>query len=285
MKLLKKLFKVTAFMMVLMVLSPTMLPLQQTAVAEAATVKLNKKTLTLVVGKSETLKITGTKAKVTWSTSDKKVATVSTSGKVTGKKEGKAIITATVNKKKYNCTVTVKKPEVSFTTQEEVLGKIKVKYPENWTNMVLTEDGSNVMSMLYPSSANGMSGTSNIAIVITETGSAQPDFADVKETMEGIYTDDVIEETLATQLNLVDGITVDDINSGEFKAALGTAYVLDYTVSYELEALTGTMHQTIYALFIDNYMFMLTTTDIGDGKELGLKEIAEYIINNIEVVK
>lgn len=76
----------------------------------AASIKLNKSKVQLNVGASTTLKITGTSKKVTWKSSNKSIATVSSSGKVTGKKAGKATITATVNKKKYKCTVTVVNP-------------------------------------------------------------------------------------------------------------------------------------------------------------------------------
>ena len=71
--------------------------------------KLSQTNLTLGKGKSETLSLEGTKQKVKWSTSNKSIATVSSKGKVTGKKLGKAKITATVGNKKYTCTVTVKK--------------------------------------------------------------------------------------------------------------------------------------------------------------------------------
>ena len=46
--------------------------------------------------------------KVKWSSSQKKVATVSSKGKVIAKKKGKAVITATVKGKKYKCKLTVK---------------------------------------------------------------------------------------------------------------------------------------------------------------------------------
>lgn len=72
-------------------------------------INLNKKSLNLEVGKSETLKVSGTKKKVTWSSSDSKVASVSKKGKVTGKKEGTAKIYAKVSGKKLTCKVTVKK--------------------------------------------------------------------------------------------------------------------------------------------------------------------------------
>lgn len=70
---------------------------------------LSKASLTLEVGKTKTLKVTGTKSKVTWSSSDKSVATVTSNGKVKAKKAGKATIIAKAGKKKYECQVTVKK--------------------------------------------------------------------------------------------------------------------------------------------------------------------------------
>lgn len=64
---------------------------------------------TLTKGKAFTLKVKNAgKAKVKWTSSNKKVATVSKVGKVTAKKAGKATITAKVGKKKLTCKVTVK---------------------------------------------------------------------------------------------------------------------------------------------------------------------------------
>ena len=76
---------------------------------EAASVKLNAKSKTLYKGKTTTLKVKGTKKKVKWSSSNKKIATVSSKGKVTAKKVGKCTITAKVNGKKYKCKIIVKK--------------------------------------------------------------------------------------------------------------------------------------------------------------------------------
>ena len=76
--------------------------------AEAATIKLNKKSLTLTAGSSYTLRVKGTKAKVKWSSKKKSVATVSSKGKVKAKKAGKTTITAKVKGKKYTCKITVK---------------------------------------------------------------------------------------------------------------------------------------------------------------------------------
>ena len=77
--------------------------------------KLNKKNISLNVGKTQTLKMTGTKQKITWSSSNKKVAKVSNKGVVKGLKKGSATITAKVGGKKYNCKVTVKVGNVAVT--------------------------------------------------------------------------------------------------------------------------------------------------------------------------
>lgn len=79
----------------------------------ASKVKINKTKETVYVGSSTTLKITGTNQKITWSSSDKKVATVSKKGKVTAKKAGTATIIAKVAGEKYKCKITVKKPSIN----------------------------------------------------------------------------------------------------------------------------------------------------------------------------
>ena len=75
--------------------------------------KLNKKSLSLNVGKTYTLKASGTKGKIKWSSDKKSIATVSSKGVVTGKKKGSAVITAKYGKKKLTCKVTVKQPVTS----------------------------------------------------------------------------------------------------------------------------------------------------------------------------
>ena len=72
--------------------------------------RLNKTKVTVNVygKKSYQLKVKGTSKKVTWKSSNKKVAIVSKKGKVTGKKKGTAVITAKVSGRTYKCKVTVK---------------------------------------------------------------------------------------------------------------------------------------------------------------------------------
>ncbi len=77
--------------------------------SEAASLRLNRKKLTLRPGKSFTLKIRGRSSKkVKWKSSDKKTATVNRRGKITARKTGTVKVTATVTNKKLVCRVTVK---------------------------------------------------------------------------------------------------------------------------------------------------------------------------------
>lgn len=76
----------------------------------AASVKLNKKKLSLMKGKTSILVLMNRSDEVTWTSSKKSVATVDQNGVVKAKKKGTATITAKSDGKKYTCKVTVKQP-------------------------------------------------------------------------------------------------------------------------------------------------------------------------------
>lgn len=84
----------------------------QTSQKATRKIKLNRRKLTLKKGKSFRLKVTLTPAdsqdKITYKTSNKKIATVSKTGKIKAKKKGKVKITVISGKKKAVCTVKVK---------------------------------------------------------------------------------------------------------------------------------------------------------------------------------
>lgn len=89
------------------------------SMAKKAKLKLNKKKVTLQVGKSVKLKVKGTKKKAKWKSSNKKIATVSSKGKVKAKKKGNARITAKIGKKKLVCKVTVKAAKKSAASDSD----------------------------------------------------------------------------------------------------------------------------------------------------------------------
>lgn len=101
-------------------------------------VKVNKSSLSLTAGKSYTLKASDPvkssyRSQVTWSSSNKKIATVSSSGKVTAKSAGKVTITARIsNGQRSSCTVTVK-PKTNKIRKLKKSGKSSVKI--YWTKV------------------------------------------------------------------------------------------------------------------------------------------------------
>ena len=98
-------------------------------------VKLNVKKVTRTVGKTKQLKATvrpagATNKKVTWKSSNKKVARVNAKGKVTAKSPGKATITVTTKDGKYKAkaVIQVKPKNVSRFTLAGNSRSVVVKY-------------------------------------------------------------------------------------------------------------------------------------------------------------
>ena len=113
MKLKNKLLAALCLALIACLAAPAVLPGNLGAVVSAqaaSAVKLSKTKATLYNGQKLTLKVTGTKKTVKWSSSNAKVAKVSKKGVVTAKAVGTATITATVGKKALTCKLTVKAP-------------------------------------------------------------------------------------------------------------------------------------------------------------------------------
>ena len=122
-------------------------------------VKLNRTSATVTKGSTLYLKATvtptnATNKKVKWTSSDKSVATVYSSGRVSAKKEGKTTIKATVGNKSAYCRVTVKNPVavtnvrlnktiMSITAGKTTTLKATV-YPSNATNKKIKWSSNNV---------------------------------------------------------------------------------------------------------------------------------------------
>ena len=125
------------------------------------TAALDKKTATVYAGKTVTLKATSNDkdAKATFTSSNTKVATVSSTGVVKGVKAGTATITASYGNAKATCKVTVKAPSVKFAKKTVVVYKGKT------ATVKATLAG--VSSVKYTSSNN------KVATVNSKTGAVK----------------------------------------------------------------------------------------------------------------
>ncbi|WFR56643.1 Ig-like domain-containing protein [Anaerocolumna sp. AGMB13025] len=283
---LKKFCRIFALMMVLTLVSPSIVPVSSIAVAQAAAINLSKKEITLEVGKSQTLKITGTKQKVTWSSGKKTVATVSSTGKVTAKGVGTTVITAAVNKKKYTCKVTVTaakvvNPKVTnapFAAQEEKYNKVTYIIPKDWTNDSAYQQGSTTIFTIHPVVDKKITTYSNMSLNITETGVPKADYNLIKEVLSEKVTEDYMKQQLAQ--SSPDAV-MSDFKQSDYVSTLGTAFKTDYTVTYN----GNTIKQSIYDLSIDDYLFEVIVTDTGDGVTPDVTTAGEYLLNTISVGK
>jgi uncharacterized protein YkwD len=98
-------------------------------VQAAAQPRINKVKKTLLVGNTFQLKVSGTSQKITWKSSNTKVATVSKNGLVKAKKKGTATITAKIGEKKYQCRITVVTLQKSYeSTTIRLINKERRKY-------------------------------------------------------------------------------------------------------------------------------------------------------------
>ena len=117
--------------------------------------KLNKKSITLLKGKSYTLVLKGTNKKATWKTNRKAVARIinkkKTSVRIKAVRAGKAVVTAKVNRKTYKCNVRVVDPKinckkVTLTVGENKILKVnggtgKITWKTSNKNVVTVSDG------------------------------------------------------------------------------------------------------------------------------------------------
>ncbi|HAB62496.1 MAG TPA: hypothetical protein DCE48_17670 [Lachnospiraceae bacterium] len=102
----KKLIKLLAICLIVIIIAPAVIPMYGVT-AKAAEIKLNTTSTSIRVKQTYQLKITGSSKAVTWSSSNKKVVTVDSKGKIKGVKKGSATITAKVSGKEYEAKITI----------------------------------------------------------------------------------------------------------------------------------------------------------------------------------
>ncbi len=139
-------------------------------------ITLNKNTLSLIVGGSETLTATvtpgdATGKSVTWISNDTGVATVSADGEVTAITVGEAIITAKAGEKTASCTVTVNPIAVTAITLSQNSLGLKVSESQTLTAAV-TPDNATDKTVTWTSSDERVAVVSGGAITAIAAGNA-----------------------------------------------------------------------------------------------------------------
>ena len=158
MKTLQRLSIVLCLALVVGLVAQIALPVQTGLVSSAqaaSKLRLNATKLMLETGETYRLKVLGTEKKPKWSSSNKRVAKVSSNGKVTALRKGKAKITAKVGSKKLTCTVSVANHITQPTGPIIFVKPIIYLYPEEETEVIVKLGRPEIVTTSYPTYTDG----------------------------------------------------------------------------------------------------------------------------------
>ncbi len=242
------------------------------AVAEAATVKISKSKVTMEIGATTTLKISGTKSKISWKTDKKSVATVTSKGVVTAQSAGTAKITATVNKKNYTCTVTVIPGLNPYQTtadfQEVQMAGLSFVVPK-----LYEVSGDEISEESYKAVMKLPDSKSSITVIANITGETASSYEDVAASL-----DTVTQETLQEGYDAAYGVgvtEVSDYNTFAYESQNGTT---SFAYSFILTTATSSGRMISYNLSIDGYSIEVISLD-AEGYDIYVD--AEYLIDSL----
>ncbi len=289
---LKKFAKVVALSLALSMTVQTVAPATTTIIAEAAKpnkenankakgkIKLNLKKNTIEVGESFTLKVSNTSKEASFTSSNKKVATVTESGEVTGVSKGKATITVTVDGKKYKCKVTVKGSDNKYVTNAPFeaavakVGKNSVVVPKTWSNTKGTVNGMKVNAFM-PKDASAATGSS-IYVTSVKSKVDNKNFDYYFSILKDSYTADTFKNMFAAQLT--GQVTIEDFSITEEKIPAGRISVMSYSVKIDGKLFCK---QKIYDVFAQGYTTEFTVTDKGVATTPDLYVVANYMMESL----
>ena len=267
------------------------LPMHNATTAQAAAkLKLSEKTLILSPGDTDILQVKGTKNKVTWTSSDSTIVSVSNKGIVVAIKEGKAVITAQVSNKKLTCIIVVMRPEnpyvgtAPFAAQEKSFGKISAVIPKDWTcTLDGSSDAEEIKTSIYPSTTNTSNDYSDLYIDIENDGTPADAYSTIKDYNTKYYTVDNLKKSY-TEDNY-DIVTLTQPVISDVVTTLGTACKIEFSVTYKNATDEYTVKYIKYILEFDTYYVYMSAYDLGDNVTPDFTKVAEYFLNSIQVNK
>lgn len=180
----KKLYMIVVMALVMAFTAPAsgLLPVVTSAQAASRKPSLNRARLTLIVGKTASLKVKNIRGKARWATSNRKVVTVNRFGRIYGRRPGKATIVAKVGNRKLKCLVVVKKAASKKTNRNrkaarKTVNTYQMSNSASWDGITVTATVTNSKMSLtiyngrsYPISM-GWAGSPFYVGVITDRGS------------------------------------------------------------------------------------------------------------------
>ena len=140
--------------------------------------------------------------------------------------------------------------------------------PADWTT---TEDVTGQGSVIYiPADADVSAGTSNVNILVQNvSGQKAASMKDMKAALESDLEDQLISNGFEK---------VENLNVEELEAPIGSVCV----VSYDTYLSGMKFSQTQFYPLIDDYIVVITATNVGEEVEPSVEEVAEYMALTLE---
>ncbi|MFA9462982.1 MAG: Ig-like domain-containing protein [Velocimicrobium sp.] len=271
-KRIKMKIMVIALLLIVTLAAPIAIPFTgNVTVAEGASVKISKTKLSMEIGAIKKLKLSGTKNKISWKSNKKKVATVTSKGVVTAQSAGKAIITATVNKRKYTCSVTVKEPinpyQINALFQEVQMAGLSCVVPSVYE--VTTEKMS---KNSYKAIMKLPHSRSNITVIANITGEETTSYEDIAASLKTLSEEEL---QAAYDKNYGKGASeVSELANFDYNSQNGT---ISYCYSFLLTTPTAVARTISYNLSVDGYYIEVIVVD--EGYDIYID--AEYLIDSL----
>ena len=162
--------------------------------------------------------------------------------------------------------VTVSAPE--WETASGTASGFSYEVPADWTT---TEDVTGQGSVIYiPANADVSAGTSNVNILVQNvSGQKAASMKDMKAALESDLEDQLISNGFEK---------VENLNVEELEAPIGSVCV----VSYDTYLSGMKFSQTQFYPLIDDYIVVITATNVGEEVEPSVEEVAEYMALTLE---
>lgn len=181
-----------------------------------AKVKLSTKKIIMYVGKHKTIQLKGTKKKIKWNINRKKILVLHTYGKnkskvrISAKKAGTAKVTAKLGKKKYTCTVIVKKKRKSTT---------KPNLSSNSENKILYGTVSGNITYHYNQYRGYVADTKARVYLIPTNGAAAKE--DISFNAVSVDSNELRKKNIyAAQVDGLGNYTISNIPEGEYMSLI-----------------------------------------------------------------
>ena len=164
--------------------------------------------------------------------------------------------------------VTVSAPE--WETASGTASGFSYEVPADWTT---TEDVTGQGSVIYiPADADVSAGTSNVNILVQNvSGQKAASMKDMKAALESDLEDQLISNGFEK---------VENLNVEELEAPIGSVCV----VSYDTYLSGMKFSQTQFYPLIDDYIVVITATNVGEEVEPSVEEVAEYMALTLSLI-